>query len=768
MSDCLCTPSPIPPGSSIVFSVRGMSCQGCVRNVTAAVQSVPGVARVSVKLEIGRAEVDWEPGAPRDPAKVIQAIQAAGFRATLVESKPSCCGGGASEETSGSIWDSWTASLVVGLPVTAFLTVGEWAFHLNEAGWFRWTSLLLASVVQWVSGGRFYRGAWNQFRSGRSNMDTLVSLGSTAAFGFSAWLLLSGSTSHLYFMEAAAILTLISLGHWLEAKAAHRATAALRSLLTLAPPTARKVTDSGQTVEISVAQLVPGDRVLLRPGDRIPTDGEAVEGASAVDESMLTGESLPVEKRAGARVYAGTLNQGGSLTVRVGAIGSETALAQVIRAVERAQGSRANVQRLADRISSIFVPAVILVAVAAGAWWGWGYDSARGVHQFLGQHLWHASVPASPLAAAILHAVAVLIVACPCAMGLATPAAIMAAANAASRRGILIRDGVALEKSGTIDAVVFDKTGTLTQGRLSVAEVRWFPVHAMSQPDLEALARSITAPSQHPLSQAITSSFRSAPGAASGAPLPLADWREVRGSGVMGDFRGGSVRLGSLPWLGLDASALASRGVFVQEWSARGATVLAMQVDGELAALVALSDSLKPSAEAVVRGLISSGKTVYLLTGDQEPTARAIGRQVGIPEANILAGVRPEKKAEAVRRLQERGLHVAFVGDGINDAPALEQADLGVAVGRAADVAREAADIVLLRSDIEAVPEALGLARAALRTIRQNLFWAFFYNAAAVPLAALGFLSPILCAAAMGLSDVIVIGNALRLSRWKY
>jgi Cu+-exporting ATPase len=541
--------------------------------------------------------------------------------------------------------------------------------------------------------------------------------------------------------------------------------------MNLAPQIARKLDEQGNETETPVASLRVGDKVVLKPGDRIPTDGEALEGNSAVDESMLTGESLPVDKAEGAKLYTGTVNQNGRLLMRVTATGEATALSQIIAVVQRAQNSRANIQKLGDRVSSVFVPVVVLVAIGTGLWWGLAYESALRVGQSIAPYLWPVHFPASALAVAFIHAAGVLIVACPCAMGLATPAAIMVGTNVAACRGILIRDGVALEKSGKITAVVFDKTGTLTQGKLSVAGVEDLREPSQCSVPVREIAAALAQPSNHPLSQAVATSGRGAQ--AAGLPdsaarrIQLSDWQELRGQGVQAKIDGTLLRLGSLSWLGKSGIDPSSAKKFVDEWSAQGATILGLDADNKLIGLVALRDTIKAHASEVVTQLKQQGKATYLITGDSQLTAFAIAQQVGIPKENVFAGIRPEQKADIVKQLQQRGERVAFVGDGINDAPALEQADLGIAVARASDVAREAADIILLKSDIHAIPEALGLAQATLRTIKQNLFWAFFYNAAAVPLAALGFLSPVICAVAMGFSDLIVIGNALRLRRWK-
>lgn len=734
------------------FEIDGMTCANCARHVTEAIQSVPGVKIAAVSLGDNKAVVRWT-GSKNVPA-VTQAIKDAGYDATEVTGHGDSPG-----------HKNWQPGLMLGIVVTAFLMAGEWIFQIGVEPWFPWTAFALAGAVQVFAGAPFYRGAWRQLKSGSSNMDTLVALGSTTAFAYSAWALLSGAGGHLYFMEAAAIITLISLGHWLEARVSERASSALKSLLQLAPQTARRLDPArGQgreaadpVQEIPVSELRIGDEILLRPGDRIPVDGIITEGESAVDESTLTGESNPVEKKSGGELFAGTANLNGRLVIRVTATGEETALAHVIASVQRAQNSRANIQRLGDRVSGVFVPIVIAIAIGVGLWWGLAPDSAGRVHATLEHFLWNAHAPMGA-AAGFIVAAAVLIIACPCAMGLATPIAVMAGANAAARRGILIRDGVALEKAGKISAIVFDKTGTLTSGKPKVAAVCELQ---RSRFTTQSLAAALARDSLHPISQAIAK--------LSAEKIPLEGWREIRGAGIEAIVQNtvGKVRLGSLPWLAENGIGASEGEHFIIEWSAHGATIVGLAAEKKLLALLAVLDTVKPNAENVVKQLLQQGLKIFLVTGDNSQTAAGIAAQVRIPSQNVLAEVRPQQKAEFVKKLQSDGQRVAFVGDGINDAPALSQADLGIAVSRASDIAREAADIVMLKSDIAGVPEALDLSRATLRTIKQNLFWAFFYNSLGVPLASLGFVSPVLCAAAMGASDLIVIGNALRLLRRK-
>jgi ATPase, P-type (transporting), HAD superfamily, subfamily IC/heavy metal translocating P-type ATPase len=750
--------SPVGPVGGITeLSVTGMDCSNCARHVTESLQSVPGVHSAMVDLAAKSASVRWNPGATVQPESLVQAVTEAGYGASVVE------GAKSKPDEGEKKLAGWEFTLWVGILGAVPLMLGEWVFHVMDSPWYRWTAFFLAAIVQIFAGAQFYRGAWNQLKSGRSNMDTLVALGSTTAFTYSVWALLNGNGAHVYFMESASIITLISLGHWMESRVSVRASDALKKLLNLAPQTARRVSANGEESITPVAELRIGDLVALRPGDRVPTDGEVVEGDSAVDEAMLTGESTPADKSPGKLLYAGTVNLNGRLLMRITATGESTALSHIIAAVQRAQTSRANIQRLGDRVSSVFVPIVVAIALGAALWWGLAPESAANAHAAIAPYLWPAHPPAGKFAAAFIIASAVLIIACPCAMGLATPTAIMAGSNAAAQRGILIRDGVALEKAGDVTAVVFDKTGTLTVGKPRVVKT-WKAARIMSLiiPP-EELAAALSAHSTHPISQAIAQ--------LSAERKNISDWTEVRGSGVEGNWNENgtivNVKLGSLAWLRDSGVNLSEGEAFVREWSAQGATLVGLSVDSALVLLVAVKDTLKTGAADVVEKLRRQGLKIHLLTGDNRLTAESIAEQVGIDRTNVGAEVRPEQKADFVRGLQQRGERVAFVGDGINDAPALEQANLGIAVSRASDVAREAADIILLKSEIEAVPEALGLARATLRTIRQNLFWAFFYNAAGIPLAALGFMSPVLCAAAMGFSDMIVIGNALRLRRWK-
>jgi Cu+-exporting ATPase len=701
-----------------LLKITGMTCQNCARHVREALQEVPGVEYAEVDLDAGQAHVKAK-GAGPDTSALVGAVSRAGYAAAPEQSEMRKSPPGA----------GWKFNVFFALSVAAALMVIEYALHPPMHGWFGWLSFAAVLPVQLFCGWRFYRGAWQQLLVGQANMDALVALGSTAAFALSVYgLFFPGRVHHLYFSEAAMILGLISLGHYLEARVGERAAGALEQLMRLAPQRARRLASDGTEQTIPLDALAHGDRVVLSPGDQAPADGEVIEGESAIDESMLTGESAPIDKIPGAKIYTGTVNQTGRLIVKVTGLGEETALSRIIEVVRRAQGSRASIQRIGDRVSSIFVPIVVLIAAATAA--------AYALHGG-----WEAG---------IINAAAVLIVACPCAMGLATPAAIMAGTNAAARSGILVRDGSALEKCGTVTAILFDKTGTLTEGKPRLEKFIVLPGN--DETETRALAAALATPSQHPYSKAIAENLRDTP------REDLTAWREDRGQGVSAQYHGTPVFLGSI-------RSLRDRRVDLSTLPSLPGTLLGLASGGNLLAAISLTDPLKPHAASVVRRLQDAGLRACLVSGDNESVVRSIAAAAGIPPENVFAEVRPEAKAGIVQRLQAAKERVAFVGDGINDAPALAQADLGIAVTRASDVAREAADILLLKADIEAIPQALDICRATLRTIKQNLFWAFFYNAAAIPLAALGILPPVACAAAMAISDICVIGNSLRLLR---
>jgi P-type Cu+ transporter len=599
----------------------------------------------------------------------------------------------------------------------------------------RWLQLLLASPVQFWIGRRFYVGAWHALRGRSANMDVLVALGTSAAYLFSAIVTLLGiHDQHVYFEAGAAVITLVLMGKLLEARAKSHTSAAIEQLLRLQPRRAR-VERAGGVEEIDVAEVRPGDVFHLRAGERVPVDGEVVEGSSAIDESMLTGESMPLEKNLGARVFAGTQNQNGWLRCRATRVGGDTQLAEIVRLVGEAQGTKAPIQRLADRISGLFVPAVLAVALVTFiAWW-----MATGA-----------------LTSALIPAVAVLVISCPCALGLATPTAIIVGSGRGAQSGVLVRNAAALERAGQIRTLVVDKTGTLTEGRPRVVEV----VATTGQNDASvlSLAASLEQGSEHPLARAILERAQ----AAGMSPERVAAFRTEPGQGISGEIAGKRHRLGSPEWIA--QAGVRVDAAVVDRLRARGSSVVTLADPEGVVGYLALADRLRPTSHRAISQLQAEGIEVVMLTGDNAVTAEQIARQAGI--RTYRAGVLPQDKAAEIGRLRGHG-SVGMAGDGINDAPALAAADVSFAIGAGSDIAIEAADVTLMRNDLAGVADAVSLSRATVRKIRQNLFFAFVYNVLGIPLAAAGLLNPVIAGAAMALSSVSVVSNSLLLRRWK-
>jgi Cu+-exporting ATPase len=732
---------PEPRGSAAgqvcELSVTGMSCAACATKVQQALEQVQGVDWVEVDLEAGQVRVRTTSHVENE--WLVQAVNGAGYAARPAEAADE-------QETrrrrAPSRDTGWRNLALFGSVFTVPLVV---LHHLGLAGWLGlshamdWVSFGLATPVQLVVGWHFYRGAWRGARAGRFDMDALVSLGSTTAYVYSLVGLLLG-LDPLYFEAAAEILTIIAIGHWLEARATRKAGAAIEGLVQLAPQSAVQLGNEGAKTEVPVSSLHCGDRVLVRPGGRIPTDGEVAAGESAVDESLVTGESLPVPKTPGDKVIGGTLNTSGRLEVRVTHTGHDTVLARVIETVRRAQSSRANIQRIADKISNVFVPVVVLVALGTLTAWGVGTGE------------WGR---------ALINMAAVLIIACPCALGLAAPTAMMVGTGVGARHGILIRDAAALEQSGGITDVLLDKTGTLTAGRLAVTDVE--VAGSGDRNEVLVLAAAVEAGSEHPIGKAICQHARR-----QGVEIPTVGAFEAQsGRGVRGHVDGRQVIVAAPAFAtqgGLDTVAVRDA---ITAWEDQGRTAVIVAADGVCMGAIALADTVLPDARQAVRALHDRGLTVHMVTGDNEHTARRVAREVGIREPDVHARVLPEQKFDLVSRLQQQGKVVMMVGDGVNDAPALAQADLGVAVRGGTDIAAESADLVLMRAGVGALVDAVALSRATLGKIKQNFFFAFFYNVVAIPIAAAGLLQPWMAAAAMGLSDICVIGNALLLYRWK-
>ncbi len=711
---------------TVDIAVAGMSCASCSGRVERALLGVPGVISAEVNLASERARVHVAAGAAGS-GELVAAIRAAGYAATLPT---------AVSETQRPAWtgrDGLAAALACMLALPLLLPMLGMAFgiHATLPGWVQFA---LALIVQAVFGARFYRGAWHAVRAQTGNMDLLVALGTSAAFGLSVWELAQGRSEHLYFEASAVVIALVRLGKWLESRARRSAGGAIRALERLRPERAR-IRRDGADHELPIADLRAGDILVVRPGERVPADGVVQDGVGGVDESLLTGEALPAPKQPGSRVVGGSLNGEALLLVRATAVGAEGQLARMVRLVEDAQAAKPPVQRLVDRVSAVFVP--VVVGLAALTFLGWWLAGAR-------------------LETALVNAVAVLVIACPCALGLATPAAIMAGTGVAARHGILIRDAAALEQARAIRTVVFDKTGTLTEGKPALVAV--LPAQDVMQAELLRLAAALQAGSEHPLGRAIQAQ-------ATGLDIPRAsDIRALSGRGLEGMAEGRALLLGSrrlMDEAGIDTASLAVHAAALE---ADGRTVSFLAADGRLLGLLGFGDAIKPGAAEAVAALRARGLRVVLLTGDNQGAAGAVARALGIGE--VQAQALPEDKVNRVVALRRHG-PVAMVGDGVNDAPALAAADLGLAMATGTDVAAAAAGITLMRGDPGLVPAALDIAGRTYRRIWQGLFWAFAYNVVGIPLAAAGLLSPVVAGAAMAFSSVGVVGSALLLRRWR-
>ncbi|MGQ0803288.1 MAG: heavy metal translocating P-type ATPase [Actinomycetota bacterium] len=709
--------------------VSGMTCGSCANRVEHALARQEGVAEAGVNFATGRARVRYDPEAVT-LAELAAAVDAAGYVIAPADDRVD----GADDEEEARAQRGWLRRVVVAWPLG--LTVLILSLVAMEETWARWTIAALAAPVQFVVAWPFLRVAAERARHFSANMDTLIALGTLAAFVYSTYELFGGGD--LYYDTAAIIIAFLVLGRYLEARAKGRASSAIRQLLELGAKEARVIVD-GEERTVPVDEVQVGDLLRVRPGEKIPVDGEVVDGLSAVDESMLTGESVPVDKHPGDRVAGATINRQGVLTVRATAVGADTALAHIVRLVQEAQASKAPVQRLADRISGVFVPVVIAIAILTfGGWWFLAGDPSDG----------------------LVAAVAVLIIACPCALGLATPTAIMVGTGRGASMGVLIKGGEVLERSKRIDTVVFDKTGTLTRGEMTLTDVS--PAPGTDERDLLARVAAVEDASEHPLGRAVVDSARDRGIAVAG----IDEFEAVAGHGVRARVDGVVVHGGRRKLMA--EAGLAIPGVLedtADQLEGEGKTAIFAGWDGEARGVLGVADTLKDEAAAAVDELRVMGVGVAMITGDNRRTADAIAAQVGIDQ--VLAEVLPEDKVSEVRRLQGEGRVVAMVGDGVNDAPALVQADLGIAIGTGTDVAIESSDITLLADDLHGVATAIRLSRRTFRTILQNLGWAFGYNVAAIPLAALGLLNPIIAGAAMAFSSVSVVANSLRLYRFR-
>ncbi len=730
------------PTETFAFPIGGMTCSTCSTRVEKALRQVPGVIEANVNLAIERADVRAVPGVTR-LADLVDAVTKAGYGARI--ESPAASQAQAEEEhrqrDQVALRREFALLLISAALATPFLL--QMVAMSLDLDWHlpAWDEVLLATPVQFVIGARFYRSAWRALKARSGNMDVLVVLGTTAAYGYSLYLLgtfgLMGAMGKLYFEASVIIITLVLLGKFLESRAKRGTTAAIRQLMDLRPQTARVRGADGHEQEVPINDVRAGDLVIVRPGERIPVDGEVIAGRSELDESLITGESLPVDKQPGSKVTGGAINGTGLLEVRATAVGADSTLARIIRLVENAQGGKAPVQRLVDQISAIFVPIVVVLAVITFIGW---FSITGNFEQ------------------AFISAVAVLVIACPCALGLATPTAIMTGTGAAARAGILIKDVESLERAHRLDTIVFDKTGTLTAGRATLVGTEAL---RGSEDQLLQLAASLQHGSEHPLARAILEAAEQRQLTRS----PVGDFRSHTGRGVSGVVAGRELFIGNTRLLDEQGIVIGEAAARVLDWERQGRTaVFVADRDGVLGVL-AIADPLRPEALEAVTALRKMGVRTIMLSGDAELVAAEVGRQAGVDEAR--GAVRPEGKAEAIQQLRSAGRVVGMLGDGINDAPALAAADVGIAMGTGTDIAMETAGITLMRPDPRLVAGAIEASRATFRKIKQNLFWAFIYNLIGIPLAAFGYLSPALAGAAMAMSSVSVVTNSLLLRRWR-
>ncbi len=742
------------PTARVELAVTGMTCANCALNIERALSKrTPGVARATVNFAAESAVVDYFPS-DVDVGDIVAAVTKAGFGAIASdENAPE--DDADSQARRDEIRDQtrkFVVGLVFALPLFLlsmardFALVGAW----SHAPWVNWFFALLATPVQFYTGWDYYAGALRSLKNRSANMDVLVAMGSSVAYFYSlAVLVWPGAGDHVYFETAAVIIALIKLGKMLEARTKGKTGGAIRKLIGLRPKTAARIED-GEEKEVPVAHIVVGDILLVRPGERIPVDGIVIEGQTAVDESMLSGEPIPVDKSSNDPVAAGTINGQGLIRFRATRVGRDTALAQIIRLVQEAQGSKAPIQAVADRVAAVFVPAIIAVAlVTFGIWWALSGEF----------------VPA------MIRLVAVLVIACPCALGLATPTAIMAGTGKAAEGGILFKNSTALEQATQIDTVVLDKTGTITEGKPRVTDSIVLEAFEGDRRTLLRLAASVEKGSEHPLGRAIVAQAET-----EGLALwPLSEFQATGGAGVRAAIDGRHVMIGKPGWFKEQAYRMDEAEEMIKILQAEGKTVLVVALEERICGLVALSDYLKTDSAEAIANLKKMGLDIVMLTGDNHASASAIAAYLGIE--TIEAEVRPNEKSRRVKHLQDQGRKVGMVGDGINDAPALAQADVGLAIGTGTDVAIETADVILSSGSLRGIVRAIGLSRATMRTIRQNLFWAFGYNVILIPVAAgilypfeilpmmLRQLHPILAALAMAFSSISVVTNSLRLYR---
>lgn len=737
-----------PKIQTLTLPVEGMTCASCVARVEKALLNEGGIKSASVNLATEKVTVSFDPS-KADLAKMTYAVENAGY--VLVLPSPDKTGKefegpeDIHEKNYGKLKNEFLLSVLFTVPIMTVSMIGmtDWFMALSPFTMNEINRLLLiaTTVVMVVSGKRFFSIAWKLARHGSVDMNTLVAVGTGSAYLYSTiivlfprWLSVADPLGHIYFDTAATIVTLILLGRLLESKAKRRTTDAIKKLVNLQPKTAR-IFRNGVEVSVPVGEVAHDDVFIVRPGEKIPVDGMVLKGTSSVDESMVTGESMPVEKIQGKTVVGGTINKEGSLEVRATAVGKETVIAQIIKLVEEAQGSKAPIQRLADKVASVFVPVVMVIAVATLMLW--------------------LLIGGLPFSAALINFVAVLIIACPCALGLATPTAIMVGTGRAAAQGILIRNAESLERAHEIQIIILDKTGTLTDGKPSVTD--FVLLNGLDERMVLRLAASAEHKSEHPLASAIVN-YAAQKGE---VPNDVESFRAISGLGVHANVEGAEIIVGSPSFMKDQKTDITAAKMKIEELAGGGKTAVLIAIDGSVTGVFGISDTVKSTSRTAVEKLKEMGIAVVMLTGDSNATAQSVAASVGIDR--VISEVMPQAKASHVKRLQAGGTIVAMVGDGINDAPALAQADVGIAMGTGTDVAMETADITLMNGDLINVVHAISLSRRTIRTIKQNLFWAFAYNVVGIPVAALGLLNPMYAAAAMALSSVSVVSNSLRL-----
>lgn len=729
----------IGPENRLELKIGGMSCAACAARIEKRINKMEGVAGANVNLATERASIEYD-HAQVKASDIIAAVQALGYDAEKMEDMT---GDREQEERHREIKSlqiTFIASVILSLPLLLAMTVHmlnlqiPWLAVLNKS----YFHLALATPIQFIIGYRFYKNAYFALRSGSANMDVLVAMGTSAAYFFSLYKLLfeHAPAKELYFEASAILITLVLLGKYLEALAKGRTSEAIRKLMGLQARTAR-VIRNGKEEDLPIEELEAGDVVVVRPGEKVPTDGQIVEGNSSLDESMLTGESLPVEKKAGDVVIGATINKFGSFKFVVTKVGKDTVLSQIIKMVEDAQGSKAPIQKIADQVAGVFVPGVLLIALITFLAW---YFHGAGINK------------------ALISAVAVLVIACPCALGLATPTAIMVGTGKGAENGILIKGGEHLEMAYKLNAVVLDKTGTITKGEPEVTDV--LVLSDLEESTVLKLAATAEKRSEHPLGAAIY-----AKGCQEWGDLPDAEsFEAIPGRGIIALISSREIIIGTRKFMAEKEIGITGNESAIDRLENEGKTVMFMAVNNRLEAILAVADTLKEHSRAAIQELKDMGIEVYMITGDNQRTARAIAEQVNI--SNVLAEILPENKAREVEKLKAQGKIVAMVGDGINDAPALATADIGMAMGTGTDVAMEAADVTLMRGDLRTIPAAIRLSRKTMNKIKQNMFWAFIYNLIGIPIAALGMLNPIIAGGAMAFSSVSVVTNSLTLRRY--